>query len=145
MKQDEQQLAAAQSDSRKNMISENKSVSEEVMMLESVSTTSKRAKNSKTKDVSVNQVAGDKSIEINSNFDLGLQAFNSNKFDEAINYFEKIDSNSNIYDFQKAQWYLAQLYLKIEKIEKSKSILKTIISSNSEFKNQAIELLKTIE
>lgn len=154
-----------------------KPANEEIMEMQTIAATSKRAKTSKAKETTVAQVASANSIENISNFDLGMEQFNAKNFKSAIYYFEKSSETEtyksifycglsyyNLSDYKIAltyfekiehekfnenynetQWYLANCYVKTNNNSKAYLILNKISTSNSEFKNQAIELLKTLE
>lgn len=73
---------------------------------------------------------------------LGEVAYQNNKQQIAISYFSGIEKSSVYY--QKAQFKLALLFMTSGNTPKSKEILGSLINENSEFSDDAQEILKKI-
>jgi hypothetical protein len=75
----------------------------------------------------------------------GLSYYNLTEYKIAQSYFEEIEHEKFNELYNETQWYLAQCYVKTNNISKAYLILNKISTSDSEYKHQAIELMKVLE
>jgi len=79
-----------------------------------------------------------------SKFYLGLSFIETNKFEEAKASFQAVlDHNDNLF-IEQAEWYKALCLLKLENNSEAIQLFSDIENSNSLFKDQASEILKSI-
>lgn len=74
----------------------------------------------------------------------GISYMEEEKYQKATNSFNHIISNQDNLFIEQAKWYLAMCYLRTEKTDKAKDVLKEIIKEESYYKEQAIRVLKDI-
>jgi tetratricopeptide (TPR) repeat protein len=86
--------------------------------------------------------------DLNALFYGGLCYYNMSKFEEAIAYFElglSIEKSANFLAFrQEIKWYTAKSLIKLNRINKAKSILDEIIAEGLFYSKDAISLKKSI-
>ena len=79
---------------------------------------------------------------INLSIYLGASYFHTSNYDKALEIFSDF-STSDAYDSSKGYWYTALVYLKQEKTDEAKEILKFITKDTSHYNyKKATELLK---
>jgi len=79
-----------------------------------------------------------------SKFYLGLSLIETNKFEEAKASFQAVlDHNDNLF-IEQAEWYKALCLLKLENNNEAIQLFSDIENSNSLFKDQASDILKSI-
>lgn len=83
--------------------------------------------------------------DVNALFYGALCHYHLQKYSEAHVYLDKTIAHPIDFFYQEAKWYKAQAYVNQKETKKAKALLKEIINTNGFYKNQASELLKTIE
>jgi tetratricopeptide (TPR) repeat protein len=74
---------------------------------------------------------------------LGNSYLNIGEEEKAATQFKEIKTNDKYHEI--AQWYLSLTYLKLNSPKKTTSLLKDIIEYNGTYKNQAVQLLNSLE
>jgi hypothetical protein len=75
---------------------------------------------------------------------LGASYFHQNNYEKAMKTFNEF-SRSEAYDHSKGFWYISLIYLKEDKLEEAKKVLKIIIKNDYFNYKKATQLLKEIE
>lgn len=83
--------------------------------------------------------------DVNALFYGALCHYHLKKYSEAHAYLDKTIVHPIDFFYQEAKWYKAQAYVNQKETKKAKALLKEIINANGFYKNQASELLNTIE
>lgn len=79
-----------------------------------------------------------------SNFYSGLCYMELYQYQKALSCFSETNITNNLIKIH-SQWYTALSYLKLNKIEKAKNLLKVIIEDNKYYKEKAAELLQKLQ
>lgn len=78
-------------------------------------------------------------------FYISMSRYNLNQFKESVDGFKKLSQDSNGSFFSEAQWYYALSLIKLGKINKADSVLRSIIDTNPKYKADALKELEEIK
>lgn len=89
-------------------------------------------------------ILGKHPSDVNALFYGALCQYYLKKYTEAHTALDKTIAHPFDFFYQEAKWYKAQTYVHQNETKKAKTLLKEIVETNGFYKNQATELLKTI-